>query len=503
MNIDCLFLKNTIVFFKNTNYLDPKQPPDWINSINSKAVQINEQWQEGFIAYGIKPKQAINYSNYLYVSLLNYIDSYTDNYSEAILALDDFFTSLPETARHFRLFNNFLSILEAIVYVVLGIPTMYKLLRLSPTIVESLMIKEEPEWQTVANVDIDIMTKMQKVRSQLNNKLSFYYLPVATAKGSVSTMQNQLSNLALDAIDECMAIACQQTSITKPPIGLLAFGRLASNRMNPLSDIDLVYIAEYDQDTFKAEKYADDLNRILQLQMQDGLVYQVDNRLRPSGKSGSLCVSIQTWDKYLTAKSFTWEHIALVFAKAIKGSNHLKNSCHKIKRNLFSRKRQVLQCKMDAIKMIQRIRQQRGKNSKVLDIKTRAGGALECDFLIALTVLLYAHSQPNIYDEYGMPNILEIEKLLDCKGLYQIWQTYNVLTGLESLFELSGKTVEQINKFNLKIIFKHLQITDITELQLLIANSTKFIIAHLQKLLDFEELSIKAKDWQEGLIIWE
>ena len=492
-------------FFKNIqkNIVREEPLPHWINRLNEKANDIVGQWQEGFICYGITPVKAVPLSNQLYPKLLQAIDKYTSDYSESILRLHLLFLQLPSGNEYFRLMQNFDYVLDTVVRVAITIPTLYNLLIISPRVIEPLIIQERPDWLSLAKTDKSEQEKMAQVRLQLNERLAFYYLPVASGECSVPHLQEQLSELAMDAIKECIAIACNEYNMTESPIGLLAFGRLAGRRMNPLSDIDLVYLNEPSIEQDIASEFANRLNYILQSHMSDGLVYQVDNRLRPSGKSGSISVTLTTWEKYLHNRSYTWEHIALIFAKTVVGGQFMRDQCHLIKKQLFSKKRNTEQCKMDAVKMIKRIRIQRGSKAQLLNIKERFGGSLECEFLIATTMLLNSSQSHSLFDRLGLPNIEAVEQLLNCRGLREIWDLYNVMTGLEKLFDISHKECNQISEYQKSIICKHLNLQNFAQVQEKIEYASQFVVNQIDKLMDYQKLQQNIDSWQESYVQWQ
>ena len=50
----------------------------------------------------------------------------------------------------------------------------------------------------------------------------------------------------------------------------------------------------------------------------------MDQRLRPSGKGGLLVTNIQAFAEYQQKEAWTWEHQALLHARAVAGSPELR-----------------------------------------------------------------------------------------------------------------------------------------------------------------------------------
>jgi glutamate-ammonia-ligase adenylyltransferase len=60
---------------------------------------------------------------------------------------------------------------------------------------------------------------------------------------------------------------------------------------------------------------------ILSTRMMNGLLYEVDMRLRPSGNSGLLVASLKSFQRYQERDAWTWEHQALTRARVVAGSS--------------------------------------------------------------------------------------------------------------------------------------------------------------------------------------
>ena len=52
-----------------------------------------------------------------------------------------------------------------------------------------------------------------------------------------------------------------------------------------------------------------------------GKLYDVDVRLRPSGAQGPLVVTVDSFDRYQREEAWTWEHMALLRARAVYGGD--------------------------------------------------------------------------------------------------------------------------------------------------------------------------------------
>ncbi len=119
-----------------------------------------------------------------------------------------------------------------------------------------------------------------------------------------------------------------------PPPGrgavLVGMGSLGAARLNAQSDLDLIVI--YDAGGVEAStgprplaarpyyaRLTQAMVTALTAQMAEGRLYEVDMRLRPSGRQGPVATSIESFASYQRTEAWTWEHLALTRARVLVG----------------------------------------------------------------------------------------------------------------------------------------------------------------------------------------
>ena len=102
--------------------------------------------------------------------------------------------------------------------------------------------------------------------------------------------------------------------------------------MTATSDLDLIIVYDFDAEhpqsdgarpLYGAQYFARLTQRLisaLSSQTNYGALYQVDMRLRPSGRSGPVATSIDAFASYQETEAWTWEHMALTRARVVSGS---------------------------------------------------------------------------------------------------------------------------------------------------------------------------------------
>ena len=115
-----------------------------------------------------------------------------------------------------------------------------------------------------------------------------------------------------------------------PPYAVVAYGKLGGIELGYGSDLDLVFVHDDDTSAMTtgakpidlATFYARLTQRLihtLTTMTPQGMLYEVDPRLRPDGSKGVLVNTLDGLGEYLREKAWTWEHQALVRARAVAG----------------------------------------------------------------------------------------------------------------------------------------------------------------------------------------
>ena len=121
-----------------------------------------------------------------------------------------------------------------------------------------------------------------------------------------------------------------------PPPGngmaVVAMGKLGSRQMTASSDLDLIVIYDAADATESSgprtisvsayyAKATQGLISALTVLTSEGGLFEVDMRLRPSGRKGPVATALSAFRDYQVNEAWTWEHLALTRARAIAGED--------------------------------------------------------------------------------------------------------------------------------------------------------------------------------------
>jgi glutamate-ammonia-ligase adenylyltransferase len=194
-------------------------------------------------------------------------------------------------------------------------------------------------------------------------------------------------------------------------LAVLGLGKLGSREMSATSDLDLIFVYDIPAGLEISDgsqplppiKYYTRLSAkivtALTALTNEGALYEVDMRLRPSGRSGPLANSLEGFETYHAQSAWTWEHLALTRARVIHGPRPLADHLECIIRATLCRKRDPAALVRDVADMRDRIAEHAPPKSP-WDFKHLPGGLFDIDFVAQYLALRHAETRPEILDPH-------------------------------------------------------------------------------------------------------
>ena len=270
----------------------------------------------------------------------------------------------------------------------------------------------------------------------------------------------------------------------------------------PRSDLDLVYLCQSMEEHVLASQFASRLNTVVNTPMREGRVYELDTRLRPSGQSGSVTISLASYRQHQFERAHTWSHLALVSARAVAGDFDIGTQFHEIKAEILCRPRDVQQFKYDCAKMLQRVRDQRieAVAADQFSVKLRPGGLFELEYVLSCLVVLECIERPALAAE-GYDAM--VNAVLEQQG-DALAGTLQFLRGLQlevRLFGHDGMRFEELPSPILEHLLKTLGCDGIADLSARLERSTGITLQLIDSFfadVDWAQLS----EWKETPVKW-
>jgi glutamate-ammonia-ligase adenylyltransferase len=201
--------------------------------------------------------------------------------------------------------------------------------------------------------------------------------------------------------------AGQYGRIKEQETAILAMGRLGSREMTASSDLDLILLYDFDSENpdsdgerslHGAQYFARLTQRLISAfttRTNYGVLYDVDMRLRPSGRSGPLASRIDSFADYQEREAWTWEHMALTRARVISASPAFREKIEALIRSVLTRPRDAASTAGDVADMRRAIALEKGEDD-IWDLKLAAGGLVDIDFIAQYLQLVHAAQKPEI-----------------------------------------------------------------------------------------------------------
>jgi [glutamine synthetase] adenylyltransferase / [glutamine synthetase]-adenylyl-L-tyrosine phosphorylase len=227
------------------------------------------------------------------------------------------------------------------------------------------------------------------------------------AEGIVATIHSLVTN----------QFAGQHGLVKQQQTAIIGMGRLGSRDMTASSDLDLIFVYDFDHENPDsdgarplqgAQYFARLTQRLISAfttRTNHGVLYEIDMRLRPSGRSGPVATRLDAFEQYQDFEAWTWEHMALTRARVISASPEFRERIEAVIKGVLMRPRQTRIIANDVLEMRQAIAQEKGE-SDIWDLKYAAGGLIDIEFLAQYLQLVHASEQPSILDTSTL-NVLD------------------------------------------------------------------------------------------------
>src|SRR6266481_1889745 len=253
-------------------------------------------------------------------------------------------------------------------------------------------------------------------RLRLFGQESLFLIGTRILSGTVSAQQASVAfaDVAEGIVHTVRGLVTDQFAVQHGRIkgqetAVLAMGRLGSREMTASSDLDLILLYDFDSEhpdsdgersLHGAHYFARFTQRLISaftIRTNYGVLYDIDMRLRPSGRAGPLASHINSFAEYQEREAWTWEHMALTRARVISASPGFRSSIEEIIRGVLTRPRDAAVVAGDVSEMRRAIALEKGEDD-VWDLKYAAGGMVDIDFIAQYLQLVHSADKPDILD---------------------------------------------------------------------------------------------------------
>ncbi|HER26888.1 MAG TPA: bifunctional [glutamine synthetase] adenylyltransferase/[glutamine synthetase]-adenylyl-L-tyrosine phosphorylase, partial [Rhodospirillales bacterium] len=379
---------------------------------------------------------------------------------------DEFLSGLPAGVQLFSMFYSNPGLLDLVAEIMGGAPRLAQYLARRPQVLESVLapgfFSKPPTKKAMENElaqklklanhieDVLILTRRwtNDRRFQVGvQSLSGRIVPRLAAHTLSDIAQVAISQLYIRVEQE---FANSHGRIAGSDMSVVSLGKLGSREMTAESDLDLVFIydladgaeaSDGDKPLPPSQYFARLSQRLINaisVQTAEGSLYEVDMRLRPSGATGPIASSLQSFIHYHQSESWTWEHMALTRARVICGSAVLSEKIDQAIFETLIRQRDPAQLLADVVHMRDRIDAEHHTDF-IWDVKHLRGGLVDVEFIAQYLLLRHAHKHTDMLATDTRTMLLNIKdlKLIDDSLAWSLIEALDFWQSLQAMLRLT------------------------------------------------------------------
>ncbi len=333
---------------------------------------------------------------------------------EALIRFDEFLAGLPAGIQLFSLLQSNPALLRLLATIMGAAPRLAAVITRRPHVFDGLLdpalLSELPDRKYLA-ARLAAFIEGERPYEDILDRLRIFaseqkfLIGVRLLAGSIDARRagrafSDLADLTIDAaLQAVMAeFAVRHGTIPGGRVALLGMGKLGSQELTAGSDVDLILLYDHDADAEEsdgdkplapAHYYSRMTQRLIaavSAPTAEGVLYELDLRLRPSGNKGPVATHVDGFRKYQRQDAWTWEQMALTRARAVAGDPGLCEELGAEVAAILALPRDEAKVRREASDMRKLIETEKPPRDP-WDIKLVAGGLIDLEFIAQVAVI--------------------------------------------------------------------------------------------------------------------
>lgn len=338
----------------------------------------------------------------------------TKRADESLLRFDGFLQGLPSGIQLFSLLQSNPRLLNLIVMIMSAAPQLAEVITRNPHVFDGLLdpaiFSEMPTRNYLEERLRAFLGSASDYEEVLDRLRIFaaehrFLIGIRLLTGAIDGVRagrafSDLAELMIGKAFEAVEteLQCRHGKVKGAKVALLAMGKLGSRELTASSDVDLILLYDHDKDADESDgekpmapsqyyiRLTQRLIAALSAPTAEGVLYEVDMRLRPSGNKGPVATHIESFGKYQRSEAWTWEHMALTRARPIHGDADFIDFIKGEIDEVLSIPRDVTKIAKDVREMRDLIYQEKPPRDD-WDFKLKPGGIVDLEFIAQFAVL--------------------------------------------------------------------------------------------------------------------
>ncbi|WIY53693.1 bifunctional [glutamine synthetase] adenylyltransferase/[glutamine synthetase]-adenylyl-L-tyrosine phosphorylase [Devosia sp. YIM 151766] len=380
-----------------------------------KAIETVRKWHYGSYA-ATRSAAARAHLTELLPSLLKTLGR-AGNADEALARMDNFLSRLPAGIQLFALLRNHEQLRTLLVQFMASAPRMAEAVIHRAHVVDGLIdpaFANEVTHRDVLVAKVDAFLADARSyedlidRARIIGQEQKFLVAAGLLSGTVSAngageqftaLAETLLHRLFDRVRDEFAI--RHGRIEGAEVALLAFGKMAGGEMTFTSDLDFILLYDAPETESDGERSLSTSHYFARLTQRlvaalsaptaEGVLYEADMRLRPSGNAGPLATSLTGFRAYHKDNAWTWEHLALSRARIVAATGSMAEKVEGEIAEIMIRQRDAAKTIEDVVSMRALMARERQPRHE-FDLKLASGGLVDLEF-IAQSAQLVAGKQ--------------------------------------------------------------------------------------------------------------
>ncbi|MHA6685187.1 bifunctional [glutamine synthetase] adenylyltransferase/[glutamine synthetase]-adenylyl-L-tyrosine phosphorylase [Mesorhizobium sp. A556] len=333
---------------------------------------------------------------------------------EALMRFDELLAGLPAGIQLFSLLQSNPALLKLLATIMGAAPRLAAIITRQPHVFDGLLdpglLKELPDRaylsaRLAAFLEGDRLYEEKLDRLRIFASEQKFLIGVRLLAGAIDPARagrafSDLADLTIDAALQAVTaeFAVRHGRVAGGRVALLGMGKLGSRELTAGSDVDLILLYDHDAEAEESDgekplspsyyfsRMTQRLIAAVSAPTAEGVLYELDLRLRPSGNKGPVATHIDAFSKYQRSDAWTWEHMALSRARTIAGDGSLRDAVETEVAALLALPRDAKKVMTEASDMRAMIEEEKPPRD-LWDIKLIPGGLIDLEFIAQVAVI--------------------------------------------------------------------------------------------------------------------
>jgi glutamate-ammonia-ligase adenylyltransferase len=333
---------------------------------------------------------------------------------KALMRFDQFLGGLPAGIQLFSLLHSNPGLLKLLATIMGAAPRLAGIITRRPHVFDGLLdpalLAELPDRaylsaRLAAFIDRsaeyeEVLDRLRIFCAEQKFLIGVRLLAGAIDAGRAGKAFSDLADLAIGAALEAVEaeFARRHGRVAGGRVAILGMGKLGSRELTAGSDVDLILLYDHDADAEESDgakplapshyytRMTQRLIAAVSAPTAEGVLYELDLRLRPSGNKGPVATHVDAFTKYQRGEAWTWEHMALTRARVVSGDAALAAEIEAEVTAVLAMPRDRAKTVAEAVEMRALIEKEKPPRD-IWDIKLVPGGLIDLEFIAQVAVL--------------------------------------------------------------------------------------------------------------------